>query len=133
MNQIFQDFEIVIVDDGSTDKSVEIVKSISDNRIKLYQKENGGVSSARNYGIKKSQYDYIAFLDADDHWEPNYLEELVKMINDFPEAGMWGFGYQKIGNFEKGIKREIVQYRGILTNYWKFQPPSCRICNSTTF
>ena len=86
--QSYPYFEIVIIDDGSSDNSVQKVRLIDDKRIKLISKQNGGVSSARNEGIRQAQYDYIAFLDADDLWKPTYLEELVKLITDFPEASL---------------------------------------------
>lgn len=86
--QTHTDFEIVIVNDGSTDDSVEKVEDFKDSRIKLYHKKNGGVSDARNYGISRSTRPFIAFMDADDLWKPNYLEEMAKLIEEYPEAGM---------------------------------------------
>jgi len=84
LNQTFQDFEIVIVNDGSTDKSLEIVNSIRDERIRIIDKPNGGVSSARNRGIMEAKYEWIAFLDADDLWENNHLQVVAEMIKSFP-------------------------------------------------
>lgn len=80
LNQSFQDFEIIVINDGSTDSSAKIVEQISDSRIKLFNKKNGGVSSARNHGIKKSSGKYIAFLDADDCWDKYYLEKMHQVI-----------------------------------------------------
>jgi glycosyltransferase involved in cell wall biosynthesis len=82
LNQSFADFEIVIVNDGSTDKSLEVVRQINDARIRIIDKDNGGVSSARNYGIKNAEKEWIAFLDGDDLWEPNHLEEYHKHTGD---------------------------------------------------
>src|SRR5690554_7052561 len=76
LNQTFQDYEIVVVNDGSTDKSLEVVKQINDFRIRIINKLNGGVSSARNRGIEESKFDWIAFLDGDDLWMENHLEIL---------------------------------------------------------
>src|SRR5690606_38944730 len=76
LKQSYQEFEILVVDDGSKDNGPAIVKSFTDSRIKLIQKINGGVSSARNVGIQNAKYEYIAFLDADDIWLPNHLEEI---------------------------------------------------------
>lgn len=74
--------EIVIVDDGSTDNSIEVIKKYSDSRIKVFSKTNGGLSSARNYGIRNSNGEYIFFLDSDDWIEPNTISSLVKEMND---------------------------------------------------
>ena len=82
LEQTFTDFEVVIVNDGSTDSSFEIVSQFSDKRIKLFQQENKGAASARNVGIEKATSNLIAFLDADDFWYPNHLEELVKLADN---------------------------------------------------
>lgn len=84
LNQDFHDYEIVVIDDGSTDKSVEQVLSIADDRIKVYKKENGGVSSARNYGIEKAKYDWLMFLDADDMLMPHALQRFTDAISSHP-------------------------------------------------
>lgn len=68
LNQTSGEFEVLIIDDGSTDESVARVNEFSDSRIRLIQKPNGGVSSARNRGIEEARYRYIALLDADDVW-----------------------------------------------------------------
>lgn len=85
LDQTYQNFEIVIVNDGSTDSSIKAVEAINDNRIRLIHQENQGVSAARNRGIKEAKYEWIAFLDGDDLWEPNHLEEITKMMNMYPE------------------------------------------------
>ena len=84
LNQTYKNYELIIVDDGSTDKSSEKVKYLDDPRIKYYYKENGGVSSARNYGIRKAQYDWIFFLDADDYVIENALEYFAYYIEKYP-------------------------------------------------
>jgi len=80
LNQQYQNFEIIIVDDGSTDNSLEQVKNISDYRIRIFSQKNLGPSKARNRGIKESKGDYIALLDADDYWFPNHLTEFQRSI-----------------------------------------------------
>ena len=85
LNQIFTDFELIIVNDGSTDNSEEKVLQFNDKRIHYYSKKNEGVSTARNYGIEKAKSDYITFIDADDYWYPDFLEEMFNKINLFPE------------------------------------------------
>ena len=93
LNQTFSDFEVILVNDGSTDNSLEVVKEINDSRIRIFSKENRGVSAARNYGIKKAQYEYITFLDADDCWLPDYLETIKGMIKQYPQAGFFATSY----------------------------------------
>ncbi|WP_242131591.1 glycosyltransferase family 2 protein [Aestuariivivens marinum] len=94
LNQTFEDFEVIIVNDGSTDGSLEMASSFKDQRIKIFNQENQGVSVARNYGIEQSQSDFIALLDADDIWYKNHLEELKKLIKTFPEAGLFCNNYK---------------------------------------
>ena len=82
LNQTFQDFELILVDDGSTDNSLEIAKEYekNDSRIKLLIQKNSGVSEARNVGIKTATGKYITFVDADDTLENNFLQEAYEII-----------------------------------------------------
>ena len=85
LNQTFIDFEILIINDGSTDNSATIIEGFDDPRISYFLKENAGVSSARNDGIEKAQSNYISFIDADDYWYPDFLEEMFKIIQNYPQ------------------------------------------------
>ncbi len=82
--QSFSDIEILLIDDGSKDKTAEICKKyvISDNRVKYYRKENGGVASARNLGLSKAKGSYITFVDSDDYIGKNYLKKMAEQITD---------------------------------------------------
>ncbi len=82
INQTYRDIEIILVNDGSPDKSGEIcdMLALSDSRITVIHKENGGVSSARNAGIKCAKGDYIAFVDSDDYTEPDYIEKMQSVL-----------------------------------------------------
>lgn len=84
IEQTYENIEIIVVDDGSKDNSLEIAKEIAkkDNRIKIYSKENGGLSSARNYGIQKSSGKYIGFIDSDDYASKNMFSTLIEMLED---------------------------------------------------
>ena len=85
LNQSFGDFEVLIINDGSTDKSEEKVLNFKDPRIHYFYKENGGVSTARNFGIEKATSNYITFIDADDYWYPDFLQEISKNIYRLPD------------------------------------------------
>lgn len=93
LSQTMPNFEIIIVDDGSTDDSLSVAKSIDDIRLKIYTTKNLGVSHARNYGVAKASYAYVAFLDADDYWYPNHLAVLSQMITRFPTYRWFATAY----------------------------------------
>jgi glycosyltransferase involved in cell wall biosynthesis len=109
LNQSFEDFEILVVNDGSTDNSLEIVKGFKDDRIRIIDKENGGVSSARNKGIKEAKYEWIAFLDADDLWEIDKLEKQSKLLLNNPDL-FWCFAAYKIKKSNKG---KVIDYKNV--------------------
>jgi glycosyltransferase involved in cell wall biosynthesis len=127
--QTYQEFELIIIDDGSIDDPLppkggstalrfSSFGSLSE-KINFIEQLNQGVSVTRNRGVELAKYDYIAFLDADDWWEPTYLEEMKGLIEEFPEAGIYGSSYYKVKNgnlipanigVEEGFKKGIINY-----------------------
>lgn len=105
LNQSYQNFEIVVINDGSTDSSVDAVKSINDERVRIIHQENQGVSAARNRGIEEAKYEWVAFLDGDDLWENNHLEEVNKMMTVFPNEKVY------VTSFEYSDKRVMYKHK----------------------
>lgn len=115
-NQTYQSWEIVIVDGYSKDGSLEIVEEMAkqDDRIHIFMQENRrGVTPARNESVEHAQNEHIVFMDADDYWEPAYLEKLVALINDYPTCGIWGVRYGTMVG-EKKYPNPSKSYRGML-------------------
>lgn len=113
LQQSFTDFELIIVDDGSTDNSLNIVKSIDDKRISIVEQTNGGPSKARNTGIRYAQSNWLYFIDADDEMLPNTLENFHNYIIKYPQQKM--FCGEIITN-----NKVVRKYReGILENAYK--------------
>ena len=90
LSQTFREFEVVVVNDGSTDDGANIARRVPDARIRVIDQPNQGVSAARNQGIAQSRQPFIALLDGDDEWLPGYLEKMREAIFRFPRAGLYG-------------------------------------------
>ena len=103
LGQTYRDFEVIVIDDGSTDQSLEVAKTFENKSITIISQPNSGVSTARNNGVKIAKHPYICFLDADDWWHPTFLEEMKRLITDFPDAGIYGSGYYIVKNGQERI------------------------------
>lgn len=119
LGQTYRDFEVIVIDDGSTDQSLEVAKTFENKSITIISQPNSGVSTARNNGVKIAKHPYICFLDADDWWHPTFLEEMKQLITDFPDAGIYGSGYYIVKNGKEriapigvpqGFERGIIDY-----------------------
>ncbi len=108
LNQNYNDFEIIIVDDLSSDGSFEELQKFSNPKVRIYRRNNPGPGgyAARNLGIEKAKHDWIAFLDADDEWRPNHLKSMAHAINVFPEGDIFGAGY----NIFNGVRSKTQPY-----------------------
>lgn len=85
--QTLGDLEVLVVDDGSTDDTRKTIEAIADKRVRYFYKENGGVSSAKNIGLRQAAGEYVAFLDSDDLWEPDYLNTMISAIKKDEKYG----------------------------------------------
>lgn len=128
LGQTVQDFEVIVIDDGSIDSSYQKVLEMNDSRIKVIRQKNQGVSVARNKGIEQASSSLVAFLDADDEWRPNFLEKMCTLISQFPDCVLFGSGYETSrtdGLIWHTKECFPIDWSGIIPNYiriMKFYP-----------
>lgn len=134
--QSYKDFELIVVDDGSTDNSFDIASQINDHRVRIIKQANQGVSVARNTGIAKAKYEYVAFLDADDRWSEDFLETICMLIDTYPQASVYATQYQyrySKNDYESAnyCKDFPVGSHGVLNDFFKSSlndPILCASC-----
>ena len=134
LTQSFSDYELIVVNDGSTDNGPGIVRSINDSRIRIFDQENVGVSAARNRGINEASSDLISFLDADDEWMPSFLSTILDLKKQYPTCNVFATNYlyrEVNGKYRLPIIRGIPPHPwdGVIDNYFevatKSDPPLC--------
>ena len=128
--QSFHDYELVIMDDGSKDDSFEVAKRVIEGNdcCRLYRQENAGVSVTRNKAVALSQGENICFLDADDWWASTFLEEMSKMIDEYPDAGIYGTSYTIVNETKRKTR---VANIGVEKDFAKGYINYCRVYAKT--
>lgn len=122
LKQTFSKFELICINAGSSDNSLNILESYNDKRIKIYSQDNLGISAAKNFGVSVSKYDIIAFLDADDEWDANYLNEIDFLYSKYPMCEAYITAYQcNYDNYNRKVIVKSDKEHGILSNYFKFR------------
>ena len=120
LSQTYQDFEIIVVNDGSDDGGDAVVRSYLDKRIQLIDQANSGVSIARNTGVAASHTDFICMLDADDEWKPHFLEDMKSLLDEFPNHHIFSLRHEIVCTNGKLINPTVSLpngHRGIVENF----------------
>ncbi len=123
--QTYTDFEVIIVNDGSTDNSLKAVKALVDDRFIIFDNQNQGVAKTRNFGVSKANTAIVAFLDADDYWHPNHLEVVLNAINTYPSQDWFATAYEKkhttslVTSMRSPVRDKDADWCGIIENYFK--------------
>lgn len=137
LNQTINEFELIIIDGGSTDGSLEAIKPyLGDSRIQLIQQKTKGLPAARNEAILQTTGDLIAFLDADDEWHPDFLETIIHLYNTYPGAGIYATAYERCAithSKPSPLKGITKPWEGYLDSWFKVyvesgHPPFCPCC-----
>jgi glycosyltransferase involved in cell wall biosynthesis len=122
--------EIIVVDDGSTDGSAAAVLAVESPLIRLISQPNAGVSAARNRGAQEAAGRYVAFLDADDTWEPQFIETIARLINQYPDCGVYATGF-RIVRHGRGRIAKSPKSEGVVVDFFR-ESMSRYICTSSS-
>lgn len=126
--------EIIVVDDGSTDRGGSVVERFQKDGVRLIRQHNFGVSAARNTGVQAATSEYVAFLDADDEWLPSHVETLTLLLHDFPGLGLYST-FHKVrrgGSCHVPHGNYLLGYRGRVVDFFKAMANGLSLVNSTT-
>lgn len=119
LSQSCGDYEVIVVDDGSTDNSLELARRFESDTVRIIPQENQGVAVARNTGILNASGEYIAFLDADDEWRPEYLATISELTDRYPESAIFVTAYAvNMGNGKVNYSTRLEPETGCLGSYW---------------
>ena len=119
LSQTCQDFEVIVVDDGSKDNSLALARKYESDRVRVIPQENQGVSVARNTGIENARGKFIAFLDADDQWQANYLATIQGLTDHYPDSDIFVTAYTvDMGNGKVHYSTRLEPETGCLPSYW---------------
>ncbi len=138
LNQTFQDYEVILINDASTDNSLEEIQKFNDSRIRIFHRDKPGPGgyAARNLGIEKARAEWVAFLDADDEWYPEHLEKMYDLLEYFPDANFLSCGWEIVNNNgekqinpyylqNNNVEPHVIGLHGYLTNYMNKKNPVC--------
>ena len=135
LNQNYKADEIIVVDDGSTDNGVKVVQEKFEDKVKVVSQKNLGVSMARNRGMEEAKNEYICLLDGDDLWEVNFLEEIQRLITNYPDALFYSTAHKYIdekGNVVKGKVSFSKEYTALIENFIETFSKNYGLVNSSS-
>lgn len=135
LRQSYRNFTIIVVDDGSTDRSLDVARQFRDSRITILQQANGGVSVARNAGAQAAKTSYVCFLDADDEWYDDFVGTIAALINDNPEASIYSTRHVVIDENGREILGSLSlpsDFSGEIDNFYEVYRKSQSLINSSS-